>query len=223
MKPGYVVALVVVLLLGIWLILLLISSPLGNDPRTGNAIQVAAVFVALAAAIIALGAADQRQREVRADVQAYVPIEGAISHGKANLTDKLEEAFSHLPDPFTSYKVHFRITNKSGFELVAPTVTFRLPLDRRHLHMLGSTQIATFNSNLFSSQDEIRILEFGDTQVLSNNNLPYWNDGEEITIWIRMSLEPMEFHPFEVGLSVNAQNASGFITSIRISPSFLRS
>jgi hypothetical protein len=155
---------------------------------------------------------------VGANIEVYIPDDDSIKHGKANLSEDLAIAFEHLPDPFTSYRVHFRIKNVSGFTLVAPALTFRLPLEKRHLHSVSSSQVATFNSNLFNARDDMRILQFGNTQVLSNSNLPYWNDGEEIVIWIRMTLEPREFDPFDVGFSLNAENASGYSTRVKISP-----
>ncbi|MCH8875732.1 MAG: hypothetical protein IIA89_02780 [Chloroflexi bacterium] len=219
MKRAYVAALVFILAVGVAVVVLLISSPIGEDSRTANAIQAAAVSVALAAAVIAIGAADPSPKEAKASIEVYIPDKDSITHGKANLSRELTMAFEHLPDPFMSYRVYFRIENESGFTLAAPALTFRLPLERRHLHSIASTQIATFNSNLFNSREDMRELQFANTQILSNSNLPYWNDGEQIEIWIRMTLEPKDFKSFDVGISLNAENASGFSTNVKISAS----
>ena len=71
---------------------------------------------------------------------------------------------------------------------------------------------------LYNSTKELRIFEFADTSILSNSNLPYWNSGEEITIWIRMVLDDSKLEPFDVEVSVNCENAEGFTKRIKINP-----
>jgi len=113
------------------------------------------------------------------------------------------------------------MTNKSGFTLNKPTLTFRVPLRRKHPHRGEKEQIwsrRSFNSNLYNSTQELRIFEFADTSILSNSNLPYWNSGEEITIWIRMVLDDSELKPFDVEVSVNCENADGITEKVKIYP-----
>ena len=51
----------------------------------------------------------------------------------------------------------------------------------------------------------------------SNSNVPYWNEKEELTIWIRMALGEADFAPFEVTISINCQNAEGITKKVEIS------
>ena len=54
--------------------------------------------------------------------------------------------------------------------------------------------------------------------MLSVSSLPYWNDGDEITIWIRMLLDDGRLEPFTVKISLNAENAEGVTESLSIEP-----
>jgi hypothetical protein len=139
-------------------------------------------------------------------------------HKKAELPEGMLEQYKHLPDVFQSHRVLFRITNTSGFTLRQPTLTFRLPVTKQHPHQDRSSQtwITTFRSNLFNSQIDLKTLRFGDTSLLSNSNLPYWNDQETNTIWIRMVLAGGEVPPFEVTVSVNSENAEGVTKTVSI-------
>lgn len=62
------------------------------------------------------------------------------------------------------------------------------------------------------------MLEFGDTCILSNSNLPYWNDKGDIMIWIKMALNDEDLKPFNVDVFINCENADGFTKPIKIRP-----
>jgi hypothetical protein len=220
MKARYTIFIIAILAAAIAFEYLLFASLLGEHPRLENGIQAAAVFIALLAAVVALAESDPKPRQVKVAIEPYIGIDHASTHTKASLPPHLARAFDHLhlSDPFSSHRVHFKMTNLSSFTLVRPSITFRLPLSRRNPHEVDGNYTATFNSNLFNSQDDLRILEFGDTQVLSNSNLPYWNDRDEVTIWVRMAFSEADLSPFDVEISVNGQNDQGITKRVQISP-----
>jgi hypothetical protein len=195
-----------------------IISPLGSDTRIGNAIQSAAVFVALLAAIIALSVADPKANKIKVIIEQDIDPKNVGRYYKAELPNDLQNKYEDLSDPITSHRVQFKITNTSGFTLKKPTLTFKLPLDKQHPHKVGEHYILSFNSNLFNSQSELRLLEFADNRVLSNSNLPFWNNDDNISIWIRMLLNDGKLEPFMVDVSVNCENAEGVTKSVQINP-----
>jgi hypothetical protein len=159
MKARYIVALAIIILAMILFEYLLLAHPMGDRPKLGNTIQAAAVFVALLAAVAAIAASDPKPKQVNVGIEPYISTGEAETHSKTELPDSLFSAFAHLQDTFQSYRVHFRLTNLSGFTLVAPTITLRLPIDRHHPHRVNGHFIATFNSNLFNSQEALYVLE----------------------------------------------------------------
>jgi len=62
------------------------------------------------------------------------------------------------------------------------------------------------------------LLEFADTRILSNSNLPFWNDEDDIKIWIRMLICDGKLEPFYVEVSVNSDNAEGITKRVLIEP-----
>ena len=218
MKIKYVIVVVILILMAIAFEYYVITSPLGSDTRIGNAIQSAAVFVALLAAAIALSAADPKAKKVKVTIKQDIDPNHVGYYQKAELPNHLQTKYEGFPDPITSHRVQFKITNTSGFTLKKPTFTFRLPLEKQHPHTDGGQYGLTFNSNLFNSQTELRLLEFADTRVLSNSNLPFWNNNDDITIWIRMLLDDGKLNPFMVDVSVNCENAEGVTKLVPIDP-----
>ena len=195
----------------------MLAHPMGDSSTLGNAIQAAAVFVGLLAAVAAIASSDPKPKQVNVGIEPYISTGEAATHSKTELPDSLIAAFAHLQATFQSYRVHFRVTNHSGFTLVAPTITLRLPIDRRHPHRVDGHFIATFNSNLFISQEALRVLEFGETQILSNSNLPYWNDKDQITIWVRTTFSLQQSQPFSIEVSVNCENGQGTTKTVELS------
>jgi hypothetical protein len=90
---------------------------------------------------------------------------------------------------------------------------------KQHPHRAeGGAWTLGFNSNLYNFQDELRMFKFGDTAVISNSNLPFWNDGDEFVIWIRMALDAGGSEPFDVKVSLNAGNAEGITIEVEVDP-----
>lgn len=218
MKTKYIITVAILILMAIAFEYYVITSPLGSDTRIGNAIQSAAVFVALLAATIALSAADPKAKKVKVTIEQDIDPNNVGCYHKSELPNNLQTKYERFPDPITSHRVQFKITNTSGFALKKPTLTFRLPLEKQHPYRVGGQYILSFNSNLFNSQTELRLLEFADTLLLSNSNLPFWNNDKNITIWIRMLLNDGKLEPFMVDVSVNCENAEGVTKLVRIDP-----
>jgi hypothetical protein len=218
MKTKYKIYLGILILLAFIFEYYIITSLCGSDPRIGNAIQSAAVFVALLAAIIALSATDPKTKKVDVEIKADIDENHIGSCNKADLPPSFQTKYKDFPDPIISHRVQFKMTNKSGFTLNKPTLTFRLPLEKQHPHKVGDKYILTFNSNLYNAQDELRLLEFADTWVVSNSNLPFWDNGDNIVIWIRMLINDGKRLPFIVNISVNSENAEGFTKPVQIDP-----
>jgi len=217
MKIRYIIAIGVLILLAIVFEYNIICSQYGLDTRIGNVIQSAAVFAALLAAVIALTAADPKLKKVKVRIEQSVDSKHVSFFTKSDLPIDLQTKYSTYPDPITTHRVQFKITNTSGFTLKKPTLTFRLPLEKQHPHKVDDIFTLTFNSNLFNSQTELQLLEFAETRLLSNSNLPFWNNEDDITIWIRMLLNDGKREPFMVEISVNCENAEGITKRVRIS------
>jgi hypothetical protein len=210
--------------IAITFICFILFSPLGVNPQIDEAIQSAGIFVALLACILALSVADSKRKLVMVSIKPNIDKKFIGKYPKNELSNNLKQVYRNFSDPVTSHQVHFKMTNISGFTLIKPTLTFSLPLQKQHPFKLKEEQIyskQSFNSNLFNSQRELRLLEFSDKRILSNSNLPYWNDKDEITIWIRMVLDDSKLEPFIIEVSVNCENADGVTNKVIINPSEL--
>lgn len=216
MKTKYLIIMIVLIISAIAFEYYLMYSSLGVNNRVGTAVQAAAVFVALLAAIIALSSADQKPKKVGVTIELFIDPNHVDRVNKGELPDDLKLRYELFPDPITSHRVSFEIKNNSGFTLKKPTLTFRLPLEKQHPHKVRDQYYLSFNSNLFNSQSELRLLELADTRLLSNSNLPFWNNGDTITIWIRMVLDDNTSKPFTVDVSVNCENAEGDTKSVKV-------
>jgi hypothetical protein len=216
MKTRYLVCIIVITAAFGFLSWNVITFPSGKYPWLNDIIQAAAVSVALIAAIIALASSDPVLKSVKVDIQASISGK-KTRYKKADLPKNIVEQYADLPENISSSQIHFVMVNNSGFTLNNPTLTFRLPNECQHPHKEGNTWVTRNNSNIYNSQKELRRLEFGDTTILSNSNLPYWNNGETITIWIRMLIERIQVSPFEVVISVNCLNAQGCTKKVLIS------
>ncbi len=218
MKIRYIITIIILILLAIVFEYYVIFSKYGSNAEIGNTIQSAAVFVALISAVIALSTADPKPKKVKIKIEQSVDSEHIGIYPKNELPSDLRTKYKTFPDPITSHKVQFKITNTSGFTLKKPTLMFRLPLEKLHPRKNNGGYTLSFNSNLFNSQSELRLLEFADTRLLSNSNMPFWNNDDNITIWIRMLLNDGKLEPFIVEISVNCENAEGVTKKVQIEP-----
>ena len=73
------------------------------------------MFVALVAAVIALSATDRKTKKVRMTIEQSIDTEEGSIYPKNELPDEFQEKYQDFPDPISSHRVHFKITNTSGF------------------------------------------------------------------------------------------------------------
>ena len=220
MKARYILAVVLLVILFFAFEVSLVVSNLSSQLWISQAIAGAGVFVALLAAVIALHSSDRRERRIAAKVVASIDRSKPLIHTWEEIPKPQRAQLTHIQKEFYSEKVNFAITNVSRFTWHKPTLCFHLPLVRQHPHRFerGAWTVG-FNSNLYNFQDELRMLKFGDTAVIANSNLPFWNSGDEFLIWIRMALDAGGAQPFEVKVSFNAENAEGITVSGQVDPS----
>ena len=218
MKRKYIITIGVLIILATVLAYFLIFSQGASDTKISNVIQSVSVFIALIIAVIAMSIADPKVKKANVEVEQSVDENNVNLYVKSDLPSDLQLKYESFPDPITSHRVQFKITNISGFTLKKPTLTFRLPIEKQHPHRVGRSYTLTFNSNIHNPQSEFRLLEFADFCMLSSSNLPYWNNGDEITIWIRMLLNDGQLEPFIVEISLNSENAEGITTKVSIEP-----
>jgi len=209
MKRKYIITIGVLIILATVLAYFLIFSQGASDTKISNVIQSVSVFIALIIAVIAMSIADPKVKKANVEVEQSVDENNVNLYVKSDLPSDLQLKYESFPDPITSHRVQFKITNISGFTLKKPTLTFRLPIEKQHPHRVGRSYTLTFNSNIHNPQSEFRLLEFADFCMLSSSNLSYWNNGDEITIWIRMLLNDGQLEPFIVEISLNSENAEG--------------
>ena len=218
MKRKYIITIGVLIILATVLAYFLIFSQGASDTKISNVIQSVSVFIALIIAVIAMSIADPKVKKANVEVEQSVDENNVNLYVKSDLPSDLQLKYESFPDPITSHRVQFKITNISGFTLEKPTLTFRLPIEKQHPHRVRRSYTLTFNSNIHNPQSEFRLLEFADFCMLSSSNLPYWNNGDEITIWIRMLLNDGQLEPFIVEISLNSENAEGITTKVSIEP-----
>jgi hypothetical protein len=219
MKARYWILMLILILVAVAFGILLFCSSVGQHPRIENAIQSAGIFVALLAAVIALSAADPLRRKVTAAIDKPL-LTDEEKHYHNKMLEDLKELCKALPDPVRSHRVHFAVTNTCAFTWAKPVLSFRIPIDRKHPAGKDKENLSglTFNSNLYNSQKELRILEVADACIISNSNVPYWNPGEKITFWIRMVVDNGKREPFNVYVSVNCDNADGITETVTLDP-----
>lgn len=216
MKIEYKIAIGFIILLALITVIAVSKDKL---PWLVKSMPVLGIFVAIAASVIALSNADPNRKLINVTIEHSLDKQSKAEYPKNLLSDKLKSKFENS-NSLESYRICFELTNKSGITLQKPTLTFRLPIDKQHPNETKKEEKAsclTFNSNIFNSQDDIRYLEFEDTLILSNSNLPYWNDGNSITIWIRMLINSST-SPFNIEVSVNCKNADGVTKVVEINP-----
>lgn len=217
-KSAYKIALSVLGLLLLMLELIILVQTDG-DKKWDRMIQIAAPFVALASGVIAVANSDKKQKVIKAEITSKIISGGSQAVYKASdIHWQLRERLEKQKPFYYSYQVTFIIKNISGFSLKKPTISFRLPFSLRHPDPADKPQVLTFNSNIFNSQQELQTLEFQDAQVISNSNLPYLNDLDEINIWIRMCLDKDEDRVFRIIVYVNAEDVEGISRVIELNP-----
>jgi hypothetical protein len=221
MKITYLIALLTIVGLGIFFEYQIIFTEIGLNSRLGKAIQGAGIFVALFTAFIALATADPKKKKIKAKISFMADKTTKSEYFKNQMSDPLKDTYKDFPDPVVSYQIQFSIENRSIFDLKKPTLSFALPLCRQHPTKNSNSDIYDrqfFNSNLFNSPRDLMVFEFGDTRILSNSNLPFWNNEEELTFWVRMIMQNNSSESFNIRISINSDNAEGITEKVTIDP-----
>jgi len=221
MKIIYLIALLTIIVLGIFFEYQIIFTEIGLSSRLEKAIQGAAVFVAIFTAFIALATADPKKKKIKAKISFIADKETKSEYFKSQMSDPLKDTYKDSPDPVVSYKIQFTIENRSSFDLKKPTLSFALPLCRQHPAKSinnGVYDRQSFHSNLFNSPRDLMVFEFGDIRILSNSNLPFWNNKDELTFWVRMVIQNNSSEAFNVKISINSDNAEGITEKVTIDP-----
>lgn len=216
MKRIYYILLISLAILLIFFILVIKQYLEYSDWITASA-TIGATFAALAAGIIAIGIADKPLRFVEFTVKTEVDKENIVTYKPADLPNELKRGNGN--NPFHSYRVYFKIKNKSKFTLKSPVTTFRLPTDFTPPHKKkDNTWVLSYRSNIYNVQRELRYLAYEDTIVLSNIMLPFLNSEQELPIWIRMCLSKDDTKPRYVYVDLNCDNAEGATIKIKVIP-----
>lgn len=190
----------------------IMNTSLGDNERLSKGIAALGSFIALIAAVIALSNADPKKLFIKFKISSIIDeTEPWAEYRKEKLSNELKEFFKEAPDPFYSFKVNFKITNTSGITWKHPTITFRLPISNEHPR--DDYSGLAFNSNMYNSTVEVRFLQFEDTLLLSNSNLPYWNNEDSAVFWVRMVI----YKDVDLDVSVNCDNAEGVTKKVKVS------
>jgi hypothetical protein len=91
-----------------------------------------------------------------------------------------------------------------------------VPVDVKHPSQDYKT--SEIRSNMFNSPDTLQALEYGDTFILSNSNLPFLHPQENIKIWVRMRLDKDDQNPIYFHISLDSENGDGTLKTIKMSP-----
>lgn len=217
MKWQYKVVLVILFVGAVMLILLSYASLLGCNSQAERLIQILSALAVGAAVVVALSATDTKKNRISVVIDKPL-IDEERSQTEKELSDDLKQYYDSFP--VRSFRVHFRMTNKSGVELKTPIFTFRVPFKRQPPNVKnddGKFSQRAFTCGPGGAQVDTGVMDVGDDRILSRRGLPYWNMDDVLDFWIRMVLN-QENEPFHVVVYVNCENADGFTKKIKITP-----
>lgn len=212
-KPTYKISigLIIIIYLG-----LIISLTINKVPVQDH-IALTGVFVALFTGVLAISISDKRPCNIEFDLKVFGNnTKGKSDYNLSNLSEEIRPHFSNFGDNFSSYKVNFKITNTSNFVLKKPTVTIKIPTKVKHPSKdMNNLEV---RSNMFNSPLSLQSLEYGETQILSNSNLPFLHPGESMKIWIRMTLDKEDTNKLIFHISLDSENAEGIVVKKSMTP-----
>jgi len=227
MKGTYIIAIFFIVALIVALILVLIFSFPEEEPYFRNIAKNAPIFIAcltaLLAAVIALSTADPKKESVKISIEKpYIKYEEKEEYKENELDNNLKSCYKSFP--VTSYRIHFKMRNISGFDLENPVFTFnKLPIDKQRPYSETKDRPyskKTFTFSIVRPDKKAHFIEVDKKHLISLDGLPYWNKDNEIDLWIRMVINE-EDEEFEVDVSVNCENADGLIQTVQINPKTL--
>ncbi len=180
-------------------------------------LQLSAIFVALFTSVLAISISDKKKERIGFSMDIFgLKKKGKSDYVLSELDSSIQSHFKKHGDSFSSYQVYFKIRNKSKFNLKRPTVTIRVP--SRLKHPSQDYRNLEFRSNLFNSTNSFQMLEYGDTTIVSNSNLPYLHKNEVLKIWIRMVLNPLDEKKLTFHVALDSENLEGKYEMISMSP-----
>jgi len=218
MKIGYIVFLI--LLAAVFIICLLFPFFSKQTDQLEYFVKLLSGFAVIATAIVALAIADRKKESVKISIETpYIINEEKGEYKKDELDNNVKAYYKVFP--VTSYRVHFKMKNISGFDLKNPVFTFnKLPIEKQCPYHekkdnLYSTRRFTFS--IVRPDRKPHFLEVDKKYLISLDGLPYWNKDNEIDLWIRMVINA-EDEEFKVDVSVNCENADGWSEEVTIKP-----
>jgi len=214
MKTRYWLALIALTSMTIFFGCVIYNAPKETQSSWANALQITSLLTAGIALVIALNSTDPKHRYATRDIK-ICKTEKAHSVDKAALSPGLKEVYREFSDPIEAHRVHFKLTNTSGFDLTKPSFMFTVPLEKQH-PTKGGREI-TCHSNLYNIPKTGR-LKMSDSLILFNTGLPYFNKDDSIEFWIKMALNTKALEPFKIKVSVNCENAVGTTQKKTVNP-----
>lgn len=218
MRKGYLALLVILVILLI--LYLLLPCWLGLNRWFDYCVSILGAFAAIFAVVVALAIADKKRNEVKIKRIDEPFIDGKKVYEKKDLDEKTMSCYKSFP--VISYRVHFKLKNKSGFDLKNPVLTFtNLPKEMQPPYSRGGKPPYSerhFTFNIVRADKRAYSLEVDEKLLISLDGLPYWNKDSEIDSWIRMVFDAGNLDPFDVGVSVNCEDADGTTLKVRIEP-----
>ena len=175
MKPGYKIILYLLFCVAIILISLSYLSWLGCDTQAARLIQILTGLSIAVTAIIALSNTDPRRDSIKVCISKLPILDDKQSWGKNQLSRDLQSTFGGFP--VNSHRVHFKMNNTSGFDLIKPVFTFKLPLEKRPPYPIHPKEgekclIRSFTWNLSGSGEALIDSSFSKV-TQANVPIPY--------------------------------------------------
>ena len=228
MKCKYIITISVIIIVLIivcyFAVDIVVRTSFSDESNIAEAIQIVVIFVAIFASfialIIALSVSDPKPKQIKSKISVK-KVDEIRPYDKNDMSEKLKKYFKAYPNDISSYQVHFEITNISGFDLKKPTITIRVPSERKCPNKNNRSSKYTkriLTSDLFSSSQDLKRLEGGDNTILSNSILPFLNDGDVLPFWVRMIINDEFTEKFSVKVSLNSENAEGLTEEVAINP-----
>ena len=228
MKLKYIIALVIISIVLIvaccYALNLVLKASFSDDSNIDRAIQIGVIFAALFASFMALITAasglDPKPKQIKSKISVK-KVDEIRPYDKNDMSEKLKKYYKAYPDIISSYQFHFVVKNESDFDLKKPTITIRIPSDRKCPYNKKSSSQFTervITTDLYGYPKDLRKLDSVEHIILSNNLLPFLNKDEEIPFWVRMIINDQSSEQISVKVSLNSENAEGHTEEVLINP-----
>lgn len=220
MKRGYIGFLIFLFSVFMFYLLFPFFSKQANQLE--YSVKLLSGFAVIAAVVVALAVADRKKESVEMSIEEpYIIDEEKEEYKEGELGGSVKACYKKFP--VTSYRVHFKMKNISGFDLKNPVFTFnKLPIEKQRPYSeTGNKSYSTrcFSFSIVRTDKKPHFLVVdGKYHLISIDGLPYWNNGSEIDHWIRMVLDSGGLEQFDVEVSVNCENADGQTQKVTIRP-----